>query len=251
MFTFFNYNIHYPTLYAFVQEISERRYYGSITSALEIQGQLTTMMAGAGAAMLLEGTIEGKLNVFGIRFDVPFEIEGWTIYEIFTIDAATYFAACLIVVLIRYTSLWDRVTEDGSPFKRLRTGLQFLLNHRHITIFGVASYSVFVVILICGFYLGPMYVSDHLIALGDVWAASEMFYASGAVLAGVIILRIFRGKEWPYWNHIPHSTLRRQYIRARPDQFGPDILPVLLVVWHHQRRYEGATGQLPVQGHTE
>jgi len=54
MLTFLNYAVHYPNLYAFVQEIIEPKYYGRITSYLEIQGQLTSILAGAGAALLLE-----------------------------------------------------------------------------------------------------------------------------------------------------------------------------------------------------
>ena len=46
--TFLNYNIHYPTLYAFVQKMTEPEYYGKVTSYIEIQGQLATICAGAG-----------------------------------------------------------------------------------------------------------------------------------------------------------------------------------------------------------
>ena len=195
MLTFFNYNIHYPNLYAFVQEITEPEHYGRITSALEIQGQVTTMLAGAGAAMLLEGTIDGHVNIFGVMIDVPYDVEAWTIYEIFTMDAATYFLALVVLLMIRYSPLVSRRGELGSMLSRLRTGLNYLRTHKYVTIFGIASYSVFVVVLIEGFYLGPLYVSDHLMESGDVFAASEMYYALGAITAGVIILRIFKGKN--------------------------------------------------------
>ncbi len=193
--TFFNYNIHYPNLYAFVQEITEPEHYGRITSALEIQGQVTTMLAGAGAAMLLEGTINGHLNIFGVLVRVPFDVEAWTIYEIFTLDSATYFLALLVIFAIQYVPLISRRGEVGTMISRLRTGLNYLRTHKYVTIFGIASYAVFVVILIEGFYLGPLYVSDHLMASGDVFAASEMYYALGAIMAGFVILRIFRGKS--------------------------------------------------------
>ena len=195
MLTFFNYNIHYPNLYAFVQEITEPEHYGRITSALEIQGQTTTMLAGAGAAMLLEGTLNGHLNIFGVLIDVPFDIEAWTIYEIFTMDAATYFVALLVLLMIRYTPLVVRRIEAGNLISRLRTGLNYLRTHKYVTIFGIASYSVFVVVLIEGFFIGPLYVNNHLLASGDVFAASEMYYSLGAIASGLIILRIFRGKK--------------------------------------------------------
>lgn len=64
LLTFLNYNIHYPCLYAFVQEITEPKQYASMTSILEIMGQLTTITAGAGATILLEGTQNEILNFF-------------------------------------------------------------------------------------------------------------------------------------------------------------------------------------------
>ena len=51
--TIFNYNIHYPNLYAFGQEITESKYYGKLNSYIEIQGQSTSVLAGAFAAILL------------------------------------------------------------------------------------------------------------------------------------------------------------------------------------------------------
>lgn len=53
--TVFIYNIHFPNLYAFAQEITPRADYGRVTSLLEIQGQLTFATAGAFAAILLKG----------------------------------------------------------------------------------------------------------------------------------------------------------------------------------------------------
>ena len=191
MFTFFNYNIHYPNLYAFVQEITEVKYYGKITSFIEIQGQLSSVLAGAGAALLLEGVKGGKLNVFGIVLNVPFELEPWTIYDIFLMDALTYLLAFLFIFFIKYQSLVEKKIEDSSIRQRLKVGFQYLNKHRHILTFGVASHSVFVAVLITTFYLAAIYVNNHLLASGDVYATSEIYYAVGAVFAGVAIRRIF------------------------------------------------------------
>ena len=38
--TMFNYNIHYPNLYAFVQEITDKKHYGKINSYIEVQEKL-------------------------------------------------------------------------------------------------------------------------------------------------------------------------------------------------------------------
>ena len=45
--TIFNYNVHYPNLYAFGQEITEPKNYGRLNSYIEVQGQVTSVLAGA------------------------------------------------------------------------------------------------------------------------------------------------------------------------------------------------------------
>ena len=197
MLTFFNYNIHYPTLYAFMQEITEPVYYARITSLLEIVGQVATMLAGAFGAMLLEGTQNGMLNIFGFLIRVPFEIPAWQIHEIFTMDAVTYFIAFAILLLVRYSPLRTRSEELGPILERLKTGFRYLVEHKYIFLFGVASYAVFVTVLVEGFYLNAIYVKQHLLETGDVFAASEMYYGLGAIFAGVTIQWLFRRLRIP------------------------------------------------------
>lgn len=197
MITFLNYNLHYPTLYTFVQEITEQRHYNWITSVIEVMNQVTSVMAGAGAAILLEGTSGGTLNVFGFEVVVGWEIESWTIYEIFLLDGGTYVLSFLIILLIRYVSLAERHSEEGNLWRRLRTGLNWLREHPNIFLFGVASYSIFVTVLLMLFYLAAKYVSDHLLMGGDVYAASEMYFAIGSLLAGITIQRLFKWTNRP------------------------------------------------------
>ncbi len=197
MVTFFNYNIHYPTMYAFVQEITEPKYYKKLASALEVQGQIATMSAGAGAALLLEGTMDGKINLFGIMVSVPFDIAPWKIYEIFTLDGATYLVSLIIIYLIRYVPIAVRKSEVGGAWERIRIGYQYLKEHKIILLFGVTSYAIFVTLLVCGFYLFPIYVKNHLQEAGDVYAALDMYYGAGAIFAGFAIHWIFRRMEIP------------------------------------------------------
>ncbi len=192
-FTFFNYNIHYPTLYAFVQEITEQRFYGKVASYIEIQGQLTSMLAGAGAAMLLEGAPTGQMELVGLPIHLPFPIEKWAIHEIFFIDACTYAVAFVFILLIRFIPIKIRHPETGTIRQRLVIGINYLKENKSIFLFGVASYSIFVTVLISTFFLFAIYVSNHLQAGGDVFASCEMMYALGAVFAGVGIRRLFRG----------------------------------------------------------
>lgn len=197
MLTFFNYNIHYPNLYAFVQEITEAKYYGKITAYIEIQGQLTAMLAGAGAAFLLEGTKGGAIEIFGSTWTFPFAIEAWSISEIFLMDASTYFMAFLVISLIKYTPLAERKAESGNVLEQLNIGFQYLKNNGSVFLFGVVSYAVFVVVLLEGFYLGALYVKEHLEASGDIYAISEVFYAVGAVFSGVAIRSVFKRMTLP------------------------------------------------------
>lgn len=190
--TFLNYNIHYPALYAFIQEISEPKYYGKITSYIEIQGQVTSMLAGAGGALLLEGTKDGVLNLFGIKWNVNFNIEAWQIHEIFMIDALTYFASFIIISMITYKTIAGRKPEEGNIVKQMKIGFDFLKANSSIFIFGVASYAVFVFVMLEGFYLGAQYVKAHLMEDASVYSASVMYYACGAIFAGTFILSLFK-----------------------------------------------------------
>ena len=185
LLTFLNYNVHYPNLYAFVQEISEPHYYGKITSYIEIQGQLSSMMAGGGAALLLEGV--EKQTILGYTI----EIEAWEIHEIFAMDAVTYFIALGVISLIAYQPLVKREIEMVSLYKQLQVGYEYLRENKNIFLFGVASFSNFVATLLINFFAGALYVNNHLQKGGDVYATSEVFYAIGAVFAGVAIRKIF------------------------------------------------------------
>jgi MFS family permease len=195
--TFLNFNIHYPSLYAFVQEITEARYYGRITSIIEIAGQMTTMMAGALGALLLEGNLEGKWNLMGYKVNFPIRFEAWEIYEIFTLDALTYLASFLLILSVRYVPLIARSPETGAVFTRLKIGFKYLKQEFLMFVFGVSTYAVFIVILVEGFFLSAMYVNNHLGAFGDTYAISGMYYALGAIFSGVFIRYIFKRSSIP------------------------------------------------------
>ncbi|MFK8101765.1 MAG: MFS transporter [Saprospiraceae bacterium] len=197
MITFFNYNIHYPNLYAFIQEITEKEYYGKVTSYIEIQGQLSSVFAGACAAMLLVGSETGAINLFGWNIYLGIKIVPWSIYEIFLLDAGTYFVGFLIILLLKYQPIALRTIEKGSLVTQLKIGFTYLQNNKEILLFGIASYSIFVAVLITTFFLAAPYVKNHLLATGDVFAASEMYFALGAVFAGIAIRRVFKNLTTP------------------------------------------------------
>jgi MFS family permease len=195
--TFFNYNLHYPALYAFAQEITEPQHYGRITSLLEIVQQSTSIFAGAGAALLLEGSRNGIVNLFGISVHLGWELHPWEIYEIFAIDGLTYLLSFLIILFIQYESLTDRKKEIGTLIERIKIGVNWLKEHIQILIFGIGSHSVFAIVMVVGFFVNATYVQQHLNESGDVFATSEMFFALGAVFSGIAIRRIFQAISIP------------------------------------------------------
>ena len=88
--TCFYYIIYYPTLYAFSQEISEKKNYVKINSYIEIVGQSTTVAAGGLAAILLSGLTFKSININ------PLSIE-----KILLIDSITFLIGSLIISKIK------------------------------------------------------------------------------------------------------------------------------------------------------
>jgi len=179
--TVFGYRMHYPNLYAFVQEISSPEHYTRVTSYIEIVGQATNVLAGALAVILLEG----------IDLMLPWgwhlQIEAWSIYEIFTLDAFTYLISVAIIYFIRYVP--DKVFEidKGRLRDRLRIGFSFLREHPRVFIFGFFTHSIFVVMLVSLFTVMPMYITNYLQVGGEVFGGMEVVYGLGALTAGVFM----------------------------------------------------------------
>ncbi|HWB64790.1 MAG TPA: MFS transporter [Chitinophagales bacterium] len=188
------YNIHFPNLYAYAQEITPKSEYARVTSLLEIQGQLTFTLAGAGAAILLKG-IDHHLNVFGIDLHLPFYLRPLKIYEIFSFDAATYLIAFLIIYRIRSLPVVDRAVDTGTLYERLKTGFNFLYKHKVIMQFGIASLLLFLTIIVFGTYVQPAYVASFLHQGGDVYAFGDMSFSFGALVAGFVTTRVFSEKQ--------------------------------------------------------
>lgn len=179
--TVFGYRLHYPNLYAFAQEITSPEHYTKVTSYIEIVGQATNVIAGALAVLLLEG-VELELPLVGVV-----NIEAWKIHEIFTLDGITYFVSVALIYLITYTP--DKIfeVEKGKLSTRLKTGFNFLINHKLIFLFGFFSHCIFVIMLVSLFTVMPMYITKILGAGGAVFGSMEMLYGVGALTAGIFI----------------------------------------------------------------
>ncbi len=195
--TLLNFNLHYPSLYAFAQELADKSRYAKMVSYLEIQGQATNVLAGAMAALLLGGIEAGKgIYLLGIKVAFPFSIAAWELHEIFLLDGLTYVVAFGLIALIRYSPQTSYQPESGSALLRIREGFQFLKQRPQLLWFGVFSYGVFVSVLVQDRILLPEYVRVQLQSAADVFASSDMLFALGALVSGVITRSLF-GKMSP------------------------------------------------------
>jgi MFS family permease len=188
--TAFIYNIHFPNLYAFAQEITDKKQYAKVTSLLEIQGQLTFTIAGGIAAILLNG-IYGQFEFIVHQIQLPFVVQPWKIYEIFSLGTVAYLITFLLIYRIQSMPVVDRKIDTGSLLERMNVGFDFLRKYPPIFHFGNASLLLFLTILIFGTYVATMYVKSFLGAAGDVYAIGDMTFSIGALIAGFVSTRIF------------------------------------------------------------
>lgn len=186
--TMFGYVIHYPNLYAFSQELSEPKDYTKITSLIEIVGQSTVMGSAIMGTMLLKG-----IEDFHVPFsDAVVTIERWEIHEIFLFDAIAYFVSFLIILLIKYSPNMKLVISDeGTLYERLKTGYMYLKNNQLVALFGICSFTIFIVVYIEQFALMTPYVLNHLHEDAPVLGLTELMYGLGALFSGVIIQTLF------------------------------------------------------------
>lgn len=189
--TMLNYNVHYPTLYAFSQEISTPEEYSRVNTNIEVVGQSSSILSGAFAAILLEGVHAGKGKLFGFAVDMPFEVARWDIWEIFMLDAATYFIAAALISLIRYVPNPRLSLQPASVTERVKMGFAYLKQHPAFLIFGLFSYAVFAMLLVEIHAVLPGYIERHLGEGGSVFAAADLIYAIGALSAGLFVNKVF------------------------------------------------------------
>jgi MFS family permease len=190
-----NYNVHYPTLYALGQEITEPAYYHRLNANIEIVGQSTSIISGAVGAMLLEGIQINQLDMGFVHIPMNIHLAKWEIWEIFLLDAITYFIAVTLIYFIRYTSNPLLHKQTGGIIERIRAGISYLKLHRPVFVFGMFSYAVFAMLLVEIHAVLPGYVDRYLLEKGNVFAIADGIYAIGALSAGLFIGKLFTSKS--------------------------------------------------------
>jgi MFS family permease len=186
-FSLFTFQIHFPNLYAFGQEVVDKADYGRFSALIEIQNQATIILSGVVAILLLPSTTESTASFL----PPSWQFEPWELHHLFLLDAITYAIAFVIIWRIRYTPKITRSVELGSVWKRLVSGFRFLKDKPKLFIFGVASHSVFVILIIHGFYLINLYIDNYLKDSSEIYAISEVLYSVGALLAGFFVRKVF------------------------------------------------------------
>jgi MFS family permease len=157
------YTLFYPAIFAFNQEIFDPSHYRRLNGAMEIQGQLSSVAAGALAAAFIS--------------TVPLE-------QILLIDALTYMGAFGLFWLIPYTSGENSVKKQGAV--KAGGGLLYLKARPVLFVFLFASMMPFIGVMVTN-YLFPVYIADILQADASVYGTQSMIYGIGAALAGLAV----------------------------------------------------------------
>ncbi len=190
--TIFTYNVHYPNLYAFIQQLFEPKYYAKINSAIELQGQLTSALGMFIGGMLITGP--ESMPAWWPEFLLS---EAWTLPELFLLDGITYFFSFAFISFIRYESARDRKIDVGSVFARVQQGFAYLWERKSFLLFGISSHLVFFATLVTIQIVLAIYVNDYLEASAYSMASFKGIYALGAVFAGLLGLTFLSSKGHP------------------------------------------------------
>ncbi|MEL3961035.1 MFS transporter [Lysinibacillus endophyticus] len=157
------YTIFYPTMFALNQEIFNKDQYKSLNGTMEVQGQLSSMIAGALASYLL----------------VHWELQSILLLNVISYAAATYF-------YLRLPYMKNKRVKDVSNRQDDWSSLQYLKENPKLFVFLFFSTMPFLGVLISN-YLFPVYLSDVMNTTGDIYALENMIYAIGAISAGMTI----------------------------------------------------------------
>ncbi|MER2006040.1 MAG: MFS transporter [Psychrobacillus sp.] len=158
------YTIFYPTMFAMNQEIFHKDQYKSLNGTMEVQGQLSSMIAGGVASILLMK---------------------WDLHFILLLDVLTYGAAIYFYVKLPYARA-KRSEAEKEEKGRAWDGLVYMMGRPAMFVFLVFAFMPFMGVMLTN-YLFPVYLVEVLEADASVYGLEGMIYAAGAVLAGAFV----------------------------------------------------------------
>lgn len=158
------YTIFYPTMFALNQEIFNKNQYKSLNGIMEVQGQLSSMIAGAIASVLLTQ---------------------WELQTILSLDALSFVAAIILFLRIPYVRIKENQSTSVAPSKAME-GVHYMMKRPSMFMFLLFSTMPFIGVMITN-YLFPVYLSDVLKTSAGVYGIQGMVYGFGAIIAGLIV----------------------------------------------------------------
>ena len=158
------YTIFYPTMFALNQEIFTTDQYKSLNGTMEVQGQLSSMIAGALASILLMK---------------------WDLHYILLLNTVSYGAAIYFYLKLPYMRLSIEKTEKVVK-SQVSEGLRYMLSRPYVFIFLLFSFMPFIGVMLTN-YLFPVYLVDVFNADASVYGLEGMIYAIGAIIAGIFV----------------------------------------------------------------
>lgn len=173
------YTLHFPAKFAMIQQMFDRSQYQSLIGLLEIQGQTAMMIAGGLGGLLVSHA---------------------PLWLILLLNSATYLISFAIQSTLPYTpthlsprpspsSLATPAARPPGVWSSIREGYQWLRDRPRLAVFFTCSLLPFIIVM-TGNYLFPIYVAQTLRASAAWFAAGEIAFALGAVLAGFLLPRL-------------------------------------------------------------
>lgn len=184
--TICTWTLFYPNLYAICQEMVEIQHYKKINSAIELQGQTTKFIGMLVGPVMMSGRFE--LHVGAL--DISRNFQAWELHEILLLDSVSFLLSAVMFSFLKYRPGNYLQKSSGTIFQRLKQGFNFLKQRPGLMVFGISSYSLFLVLVVFMQLGMAMYVSGHLgLNFKDgapVLAGFQMLYALGAVCVGFL-----------------------------------------------------------------
>ncbi|CAG9620405.1 MFS transporter [Sutcliffiella rhizosphaerae] len=159
------YTIFYPTMFALNQELFCKNQFKVLNGLMEVQGQLSSMIAGAIASILLLK---------------------WDLHYILVLDVGTYALAIYFFVKVPYVRNQVVKTDERKVSASSSVTMSFIKRNPGMFLLLIASSLPFISVMLSN-YLFPVYLADVLKVEGNIYGIQGMVYGLGAVLAGIIV----------------------------------------------------------------
>lgn len=151
-------------MFALNQEIFNKDQYNALNGTMEVQSQLSSMIAGALASVLLLK---------------------WDLHYILLLDVLSYAAAIYFYMKLPY--MMKPIDKTGKKDKTsVIEGLRYMIIRPTMFVFLVMSIMPFIGVMVTN-YLFPVYLRDVLKASASAYGIESMIYAIGAIIAGMFI----------------------------------------------------------------